>query len=173
MEEKKHIETQKHIETHHIKKKKFSIWKILTAVLFVLLVVSIFTYGFRSGNMQKGVVSKDQAAKKTLDFLNTQLLAGRASATLDSVTEENQMYKVAITLNGQQGSVYVSKDGKYLFPQAIDLDLTLPPISPENIQAESPGVLDNTTQQGTTSTTQQSTSSTPSLESTPPAPPGY
>ena len=93
------------------------------------------------------------------------------------------MYKVAITLNGQQGAVYVSKDGKFLFPQAIDLDLKLPeqPTLPDQSGEVSQETQNPTQQQdsseGTSSqntTAQNQSSSIQSAPQSPPAQlPGY
>lgn len=120
------MEEKKHTETHHIRKKRFSVWKFVSVIFFILLVASVFTYGFRGNPRENGVISKEQAAQKTVDFINNELLAGRDTATLSSIVEENAMYKVSVIIGGQEGSVYVSRDGKFLFPQAIDLDLDLP-----------------------------------------------
>ena len=46
---------------------------------------------------------------------------GQATAKLEGIEEANGMYKIKLVVNGQEMESYISKDGKLLFPQVVDL----------------------------------------------------
>jgi len=99
-----------------------TVWKWSTLVLLVLLVIAVYANGFPGFGSPDG----DAAAEKAVAFINENLLAGFATATLVSVTEENDLYKLELDLTTASGltqnaSLYLTKDGELLFPSAIDL----------------------------------------------------
>jgi len=91
--------------------------KIAVAVLSVLLVVSIFTNGFRFGGVTGGVtaVNPDDAADKALEYINANLLAEGTTAELENIGEEHGIYSFKVDINGRLYDSYVTKDGKMLF----------------------------------------------------------
>ena len=108
-----------------IKIKKSSMWQITSAILGLLLIVSIFTsgFGFRDGSGKiTGMMTADAAADKAVNFIGSNLLAEGQTATLKSVEEDNQLYMVRLEIGGQEFKSYITKDGKLLFPSAIDLE---------------------------------------------------
>jgi len=96
-------------------------WQIITLILGVLLIVSLFTNGFSSFNLGN---NKEEIGNDVVDFINNELLQGQAVATLNSVTEENGLYKVNVNVAGQQIDTYVTKDGNLFFPQGVPLEDT-------------------------------------------------
>lgn len=66
--------------------------------------------------------SDDAIAKKSLDYLNTTVLAGQAQASLVSVSEESGLVKIKIKIGTSEYDSYATKDGKLLFPQAFTMD---------------------------------------------------
>ena len=66
-------------------------------------------------------LSNDAIAKKSLDYLNTTVLAGQSQATLVSVSEESGLVKMKIKIGTSEYDSYVTKDGRFLFPQAFDM----------------------------------------------------
>ena len=100
-------------------KTTYNVWQVVSAILAVLLIVVLYV-GFFSNNG----VSKENAADKTLNFVNTNLLQGQATATLVDVQEEGELYNVKLSVNGQLVDGYVTKDGELFFPQAIDMSAT-------------------------------------------------
>ena len=100
-------------------KTTYNVWQVVSAILAVLLIVVLYV-GFFSSNG----VSKENAADKTLNFVNTNLLQGQATATLVDVQEEGELYNVKLSVNGQLVDGYVTKDGELFFPQAIDMSAT-------------------------------------------------
>ncbi len=115
------------------KNKKFSAWKIATIVLAVLLVASIFTSGFKSmngtGAAVAGSMSSDKVADKAVKFINENLLRPGMNASVTSTEAVSGLYLVKLDISGTPIDSYVTKDGKYLFPQAIDLDIELPEVT--------------------------------------------
>lgn len=95
-------------------------WKILTLALFLLLLVSIFTSGF-AAFFRPAPLNADKAANDAIDFINKNMLAGRATAELKEVKEESNLYIIRMGIAGQEFKSYITKDGKYLFPQGVDL----------------------------------------------------
>ena len=103
-------------------KRNTSIWKLGTIIFAVLAVVLLFTdYGFNG--QTEMTLSEGEVASKTLSFVNSNLLQGQAVAKLTSIEEDDSgVYNVKLNINGQLIDGYATKDGKYFFPQAIDLE---------------------------------------------------
>ncbi len=95
-------------------------WKISTVALFALLIISMFSGGFRD----LFASGPQGTAEETIKYINTNLLNGQSTATLKGVTEENGLYKMNLDVGGSEFDSYVTKDGKILFPQAIDMTET-------------------------------------------------
>jgi hypothetical protein len=72
-----------------------------------------------------GKLSPQQAADKTINYINQNkdTLTGGETVSLVSVTEENGLYKAQIKLGDNQVDIYVTKNGKLLFPAVAALDL--------------------------------------------------
>jgi len=69
-----------------------------------------------------GGLSKDAIAKKSIDYLNTSVLAGQSQATLVSVSEESGLVKIKMKVGTSEYDTYATKDGKLLFPQAFNME---------------------------------------------------
>lgn len=95
---------------------KLLVWKAICAVLAVLLIASLISNRGASG------FSKEEAAKKAIDFINMNMLQGQAAALLKSVEEKNNLYAIKFEISGQSYDSYVTKDGSLLFPSAIPLE---------------------------------------------------
>jgi len=120
-------ETHKeHHKEHHSKKAKVDYWKIASYVLAVLLLISLFT-GFKILDLGS---NKDSVASETLEYINTNMLQGQASAQLQEVTEEHGLYKMTLALSGNNVDGYVTKDGALFFTQAIDTSGEGPQVTP-------------------------------------------
>lgn len=126
---KKHSH-EAHKPQHHVysphkpkKMKKTHVWQALSAILAILLIVSIFTGGFGIGAPSSGSpLSSDDAADKAVGYINENLLTAGQEATLGEVEEEANLYKMKLKIAGQEYDSFITKDGKYLFPSAIDLE---------------------------------------------------
>ncbi|MBS3163542.1 thioredoxin domain-containing protein [Candidatus Woesearchaeota archaeon] len=112
-----------HKKDEHHEKKDLSIklnnWQVISIVLALLLIFSIFTGGFKIG------FGKNNVAKDVEAYLNNYLLAGQGvTATVKDITSDKGMYKLTLDVGGRTFDSYVTKDGSLLFPSAVDLTQT-------------------------------------------------
>ncbi|MFH0867888.1 MAG: hypothetical protein V1831_01125 [Candidatus Woesearchaeota archaeon] len=124
-EEKNHEHKEHHTEHKHLEGitiKKSDMWKIATALAVLLLIISIFTGGFR-GNKEgiTGVVSADKAAQSAIDYINNNLIQSGTPAALKDVSESSGVYTIGISVGSQDYVSYVTKDGKMLFVEGMDI----------------------------------------------------
>ena len=90
-------------------------WAISTILLSILLLAALaFTF---YGNTCDTTIDTDEAGQKVVEFLSSQ----GTQAELISVEEFNGLYEVVLTANGQEGALYITKDGNNLIPQPIPL----------------------------------------------------
>ncbi len=95
--------------------------KILTIVIILAaLVVGGFVYKnyFQPGR----ALSSQEVGEKAVAYINEKMLEEGVSATLMNAKEESGIYKIHFKIQEREHDAYVSKDGKLLFPQAIDLE---------------------------------------------------
>ncbi len=112
--------------THRRVKRRYG-WKLATLTLFALLIISVFTGGFRfTGAATESVIGSQEAAEQSIEFINTQLLQGQSEAVLKEVSEEGELYKITLEVQGQEFESYMTQDGQYLFPQGIDMTEPIP-----------------------------------------------
>lgn len=100
---------------------KVNKWTIASYFLFLLLIASLFTYGF---SVRSFVLtgSKDAVAKRTIDYINKNLLPQGSTASLVSISKKpNGLYNLKFKIGEQEVDSYLSGDGSLLFPQVIDL----------------------------------------------------
>lgn len=114
---------EKHKHKSKVKVKKVVLWQAATVILAIALIY-MFSTGGNCSTGASGAVSADEAGDTTVDFISNVLLEGAKEATLKNVSAESNMYKVEFEVDGQSYPSYVSTDGRYLFLQAIDMDVT-------------------------------------------------
>jgi len=112
-----------------MKYKKTTVWKTTTVILGVLLVISIFTNGFNfkkpSGITGKtATLTAQKAADKAVRYINSYLVQPGITASLISVKDNGDLYNAQIDIGGRGYDSYITKDGRLLFPNAVDLDDT-------------------------------------------------
>ena len=109
-------------------------WAISTVLLSVLLLVGfVFTF---SGNVCGATITSDEAGQKVVGFLSSQ----GTEAEVVSVSEINGLYEITLTANGQEGALYITKDGNNLIPQPIPLTGNVVQDTPEETQTPTPEV---------------------------------
>lgn len=116
-----------------------STWKVVTVILALVVVLSVFTSGFRFDSLPTvssgTVIPLTEAESKVIQFLNENVLVPPFTAAVTQSQEENGLYKLTLSIAGQSVDSYISKDGALLFPRWIDL--TAPPerpIGPQIVQ---------------------------------------
>lgn len=67
------------------------------------------------------ILSSQEAGEKLINFINDNILKGQTTASLVEVLEENGLYKVKFNVENQEVEWQMSKDGRFVFPQVIDL----------------------------------------------------
>ena len=96
--------------------------QIKTIVMGVLAVgiLAIAYYAFVGSPMN---LSGQDAAKKAIAFVNSKVLTGADKASIDGkVVSESGLYKFNVKVAADSFPSYVSKDGKLLFPQVMQIE---------------------------------------------------
>lgn len=70
-----------------------------------------------------------QVAEETINYINENFLAQGLVASLIDISDAGSVYKIRLKIGEQEHDSYVGKDGKFLFPEGIDL--TIKPQSQE------------------------------------------
>ena len=97
-------------------KKKKMIFGSVAIVVLIAVVLGITLY------KNKGIIKPEMARLKVENYVNTNLMQAGTKATVTDVTEAYGLYKVKINIGADQKvDSYVSRDGKLLFPQALDM----------------------------------------------------
>jgi len=68
------------------------------------------------------LITAEEATTKVIDFINSSILQGGETASSVETIEESGIYKVKFSVQGEEVEWMVSRDGKLLFPQSIDID---------------------------------------------------
>lgn len=113
-----HKERKEHKK--HVKLKKKDLWMWISIVLAVILIISIYTNAKPKSTIKENVLAKEDVSTKALDYINKYLLTD-TTATLKGVEEDSSLYVLKMTIQGREFNSYVTKDGKLLFPQGVDI----------------------------------------------------
>lgn len=112
-------EHKEHIK--HSRNANSGFWKWTSAILVILLLMVLITQGFPDFG-----ITKNSKVNNAIDYLNSDVLSGFATAELESVSENNGMYIMEVTLTSSAGeaqaaTIYLSKDGELMFPTVIEI----------------------------------------------------
>ncbi len=102
-------------------------WAILSGVLVVLLLLSVFTQGFSfgaDGSSSADSISLSEAEEIVQDYVNTYLLPAPYTAGLIDSEDVGDLYRVTLSVSGQEIDSYITKDGDLFFPQGLELEDT-------------------------------------------------
>jgi len=104
-----------------------STWKAITGIVIILLLVSIFTQGFRfyASSSSGSELSLEEAEVKALDYVNTKLLQPPYVAEVEFSQAVEDLYLVRLSVAGQSVDSYITKDGSLFFPQGFDTSKSL------------------------------------------------
>ena len=87
---------------------------IITAIL-------IFTNIGSNFSMMGFGKSKEAIANSAIDYLNKNLLQAGQTATLGTVAQESGIIKFQVKIGSSSYDSYITKDGRFFFPQAYEL----------------------------------------------------
>ena len=90
---------------------------IIIAGILIAGVVVFTNYSGSNG----GEISSEKASERVMSFINETVLQGQAEASLVETIEENGLYKVKFSVEGEEVDWRITKDGQLVFPQTIDL----------------------------------------------------
>ena len=91
-------------------------------VVLGLIISGIIIFTSNQGQFINQTVSLKEAGEIATKFMNEKLLQGQGSVSLKGVSEEAGLYKIDFSYQGQNFSVYISKDGKKFFGQGWDIE---------------------------------------------------
>ncbi len=100
---------------------KNNFWKIFSLILLIALVGT--NYQKISGFFVL-YPSQQDIGKKAIDFINNNLVQPGTSAKLINVSDKGDFYEIWTNYQGREIPVYVTKDGKTMFLQAIEITET-------------------------------------------------
>lgn len=105
---------------------KFNVDQNFILIVIAIIVIAIGSYlAFGGGGGLNSILKKgftnDEIAKKSIDYLNSDILKGQSTATLISVGEESGLVKIKLKVGSNEFDTYATKDGKLLFPQAFTM----------------------------------------------------
>lgn len=102
--------------------------KILpVAIIIAGIVIAGAIYYVNNPNSEESeevigeIISPEDAAEKAINFINQNLLNEGTTASLIEVSEEMGLYKIKFDIEGQEIESYLTRDGKLLFPEAINI----------------------------------------------------
>jgi hypothetical protein len=111
------------VESKKYKEKILAFWNKNKKIIIAIVVLAVLIgggLGFRA--YWKTVdVGPDAVKAKIQTFIKNNAPAG-TQADIKSIAKEGDLYKVTISVGGQEVPLYVTRDGKKLIQQPIDLD---------------------------------------------------
>ena len=97
--------------------------KAAIGIIIALLVIGGIFYLKKQGVLPLfSGLSKSEAKTKIEKFIKENLMQPGTEFSIKEITEEAGLYKVMVSVGGQEIASYMTKDGKKFFPQAIDID---------------------------------------------------
>jgi len=114
--------------------------QIITIFIFIISLVLIggsFWYLDKT-NLEApegNLLSLQQASEKAINYINQNILGDGVTASLLNAVEEGGVYKIQLKIADGEYSSYITKDGKYLFPEGYDLTIQ-PQSLEETLQEE-------------------------------------
>ena len=102
--------------------------KILIGLAIVAVIITgVLVYGKIAKKDMLGWInislpmSKEAIAKKSVDYLNANVLSQGQTAELGEISEVSGIVKMQLKINGNTYDSYATKDGKLFFPEAFNI----------------------------------------------------
>ncbi|XOB40692.1 MAG: DsbA family protein [Candidatus Nealsonbacteria bacterium] len=100
---------------------------IITGIVIIVIVAGVSAYLIKTKNntSQGNLLSAQEVGQISIDFINKldNVLQQGITASLVNIVDEGEIYKIRLKIGEIEYDSYVSKDGKYLFPEGYDLTL--------------------------------------------------
>lgn len=93
-------------------------WIVFSIVLIAVIILAVFL--MKSGSLGGGGVSESKARANLVDFFEAQVPG--SSLTILSSSRQGSFYEFNVELDGEQFSIFVTTDGKYLVVDPIPLE---------------------------------------------------
>ena len=93
---------------------------IVIAGLFFAIGFFVSFQGFFDKE-KRSHISMNEAKERTEIFITENLVQPGTEIKVKGVSEEKGLYKINLELMGQEIDSYLSKDGKFFFPEAMDI----------------------------------------------------
>lgn len=104
------------------KKKSKPIDKKFLAILIIIVIAIVAYSGYKNGKFDKVLgVQPKMTIEEATKFVNENLVAEGATATVTEISEENGLVKLKLNINDQEYTTYLTKDKTIFFPQAITI----------------------------------------------------
>ena len=98
---------------------------IFIAVFFAgVSIAGTYFYINKTKIPKETLLSSQEAAQKAINYINQNMLQEGLTAILTNAAEENGVYKIHFKIGEKEYDSYVTKDGKLLFIEGIDLETT-------------------------------------------------
>ena len=113
--------------------KNKNITKILIPIVLILVALAAAEglYYFTKHRVP-GAISLEGASEKAMNYINGTILEGQTPAVLSGSSEESGVYAIKLEVQGEEYASYVTKDGKFLFLQGVEI--------PDEVQAQDTGI---------------------------------
>ncbi len=100
---------------------------IIVAIVIAAVLISGAIFYTKRGEIGKfpELLTSQQAAQKAINFINKNLVPTTTTVTLIKATEESGLYKINFKVEEKQYDSYVTKNGKLLFFQGINMEENL------------------------------------------------
>lgn len=116
-----------------VRNQRFLFWASKNLIPVAIIVAGLLIAGalvyLNKGKVTEKVsetLSPQQAAEKAINYINQNLLTEGTTASLINVVEENGVYKFRLKIGEQEYDSYISKNGKLLFAEGINLEEEAP-----------------------------------------------
>ncbi len=93
----------------------------IAIVIAGIVIAGTIYYVNKPGEGIGEVLSSQEAAERAINFINKNILAGETTASLIKVSEEMGLYKIKFSIEEREIESYLTRDGKLLFPDAINI----------------------------------------------------
>jgi protein-disulfide isomerase len=120
-----HSEGHDHSAPKKVENKK-NVMMALGAVAIVLIVLAAgnFSGGLFGSKSGSKALTADEAKAKAEDYINKNLVEGTTASITAVEDYSDSLYKLKVKVGDTDIDSYITKDGKYFFPQAMEVDGT-------------------------------------------------